>query len=82
VNQEGHGTDGTEGRNVIVYQDPFHPTCRVFSLERLLKRFFRLRSNEENVAADELKLAIEKLTGGTISEMLVDSPDPSRGGTT
>jgi len=40
---------------------PFHPQCRIFSVERLVKRLADLSMTGQTVAADELKLAIEKV---------------------
>lgn len=70
--QESNGGGGVN--ESVVYQDPFHPAFKVFSAERLLLRLAWLRVNERHVAADELKVAIEKLTGDTVIERAINPP--------
>jgi len=57
----------------ISFPPPFHPQCRIFSVERLVKRLGDLSMTGQTVAADELRLAIEKVCGCQI--MIAPSRD-------
>ncbi|MDD5350916.1 MAG: hypothetical protein PHQ12_11960 [Chthoniobacteraceae bacterium] len=50
----------------------FHPRCRIFSVAEMLGRVVALRANGESVAADEVVIAIEKLTGAKLTMRVVD----------